>query len=81
VRDLVLRRSNESRAGADGPDDYDVIGINGEVVGRIFKATHFPNDTPWQWSLAYGFLEERTHTHGLRGDPGGGYASIRAQLA
>jgi hypothetical protein len=31
--------------------------------------------------LAYGFLEERTHTHGLRGDPGGGYASIRAQLA
>ena len=64
MRDLVLRRSNESRAGADGPDDYDVIGINGEVIGRIFKATHFPNDTLWQWSLAYGFLEERTHTHG-----------------
>jgi hypothetical protein len=64
VSNLLLRRSHENRAGADGSDDYDVIGDNGEIIGRIFRATRFPNDTPWQWSLTYGFQEDRTPTHG-----------------
>lgn len=61
---LLLRRRDQPRPGADGPDDYDVIGTEGEVVDRIFKATRFPNDLPWQWSLAYGLQEDRMPTHG-----------------
>ena len=64
MSDLLLRRANEPRQGADGLDDYDVIGTEGEVVGRIFKATRFPNELPWQWSLAYGLQEDRMPTHG-----------------
>jgi hypothetical protein len=64
MTDLLLRRASESRPGAEGQDDYDVIGADGLVIGRIFKATRFPNGTPWQWSLAYGHHEDRTPTHG-----------------
>jgi hypothetical protein len=38
---LLLRRAREPRAGAEGLDDYDVIGPAGEVIGPIFKATRF----------------------------------------
>ena len=42
-------------------DDYDVIGgQDGLVIGRIFKATRFPNGMPWQWSPAYGHHEDRS---------------------
>jgi hypothetical protein len=61
---LLLRRVPESRPGADGQDDYDVIGADGLVIGRIFKANRFPNGAPWQWSLAYGHHEDHTPTHG-----------------
>jgi hypothetical protein len=64
MTDLLLRRSPESRPGADGQDDYDVIGADGMIIGRIFKATRFPNGMPWQWSLAYGHHEDHTPTHG-----------------
>jgi hypothetical protein len=47
-----------------GQDDYDVIGADGMIIGRIFKATRFPNGMPWQWSLAYGHHEDHTPTHG-----------------
>jgi hypothetical protein len=37
MSDLILRRASERRTGAEGPDDYDVIGVDGLVIGRIFK--------------------------------------------
>jgi len=43
MTDLLLRRVSESRPGADNQDDYDVIGTDGLVIGRIFKAVRFPN--------------------------------------
>jgi hypothetical protein len=36
VTDLLLRQAQASRAGAQGDDDYDVIGTDGIVIGRIF---------------------------------------------
>ena len=73
MTDLLLRRARENRPGADGADDYDAIGQDGLVIGRIFKATRFPNEAPWQWS---------PHAHPLlRADPRGGYAGIRQKLA
>jgi hypothetical protein len=61
VTDLLLRQAQASRAGAQGDDDYDVIGADGLLIGRIFKATKSPAGTPWMWTLAYG---DRTPTHG-----------------
>ena len=45
--DLLLRQVSAGRAGAEGADDYDVIGADGLVIGRIFKATTAPAGTPW----------------------------------
>jgi hypothetical protein len=39
VTGLLLRKAQAVRAGAQGDDDYDVIGTDGIVIGRIFKAT------------------------------------------
>jgi hypothetical protein len=64
LSDLLLRQASPSRAGAEGDDDYDVIGPDGLVIGRIFKATTAPAGTPWLWTLAYGQHEDRTPTHG-----------------
>jgi hypothetical protein len=35
-----------------GPDDYDVIGKDGEVIGRIVRTTPGPSGKTWMWSLA-----------------------------
>jgi hypothetical protein len=43
-------------------DDYDVIGTDGIVIGRLFKATTSPVGT--RWTLAYGDHEGGTPTHG-----------------
>jgi hypothetical protein len=65
VTDLLLRQAQAGRAGAQGDNDYDVIGPDGIVIGRIFKATTSPFvGTPWIWTLAYGDHEHRTLTHG-----------------
>jgi hypothetical protein len=64
MTDLLLRRVSKSRAGADGPEDYDVAGPDGLVVGRIFKANTSPVGTPWMWTVSYGFHEDHTPTHG-----------------
>jgi hypothetical protein len=64
VTGLLLRKAQAVRAGAQGDDDYDVIGTDGIVIGRIFKATTSPAGTPWMWTLAYGDHEDRTPTHG-----------------
>ena len=61
---LLLRKAQAVRAGAQGDDDYNVIGTDGVVIGRIFKATRSPAGTPWMWTLAYGDHEDRTPTHG-----------------
>jgi hypothetical protein len=52
MTDLLLRRVSESRPDTDGQDDYDVVGPDGMIIGRIFKATRFPNGMPWLWTLA-----------------------------
>jgi hypothetical protein len=68
MTDLLLRKVTEPRAGAEGQDDYDVIGDvsggHGLIVGRIFRASTAPATTPWMWTLAYGQHEDRTPTHG-----------------
>jgi hypothetical protein len=33
-------------------------------VGRIMKAAAAPEGTPWLWTLAYGYHEDRSPTHG-----------------
>ena len=35
-----------------GPDDYDVIGKDGEVTGRIVRTATGPAGKPWMWSIA-----------------------------
>jgi hypothetical protein len=62
---LVLKRaSSASRpSGHWYDDDYDVL-CEGEVVGRIMKAAAAPVGQPWLWTLAYGYHEDRTPTHG-----------------
>ena len=64
MTDLVLRRILPSRPAAQDEDDYDVIGPDGAVIGRIFKAISSPAGTSWAWTLAYGYQEDRTPTHG-----------------
>jgi hypothetical protein len=64
VTDLLLRKAQAGRAGAQDDTTYDVIGNDGIVIGCIFKATTSPVGTPWMWTLAYGDHEDRTLTHG-----------------
>jgi hypothetical protein len=67
VADLLLRKAQAGRAGAQGDNDYDVIGTDGTVIGRIFEATTSPAGIPWMWTIAYGNHEanhEKRLTHG-----------------
>jgi hypothetical protein len=62
MTDLLLRKISEPRPGAEGQDDYDVIGDvsggHGLVIGRIFRATTAPAGTPWKWRLTCGERED-----------------------
>jgi hypothetical protein len=61
---LTLKRASASRpSGEWSDDDYDVL-AEGVVVGRIFHAAAAPVGSPWMWTLAYGFHEDRNPTHG-----------------
>jgi len=60
MTDLLLRRV-EARAGAERSDDCDVVGPDGLVIGRIFKATTAPAGTPWMWTLTRGEREDYGH--------------------
>jgi hypothetical protein len=61
---LILKRPSASRpSGKWRDDDYDVLS-EGQVVGRIRKVITVPADTPWVWTLGYGYHEDRTPTHG-----------------
>jgi len=53
MTDILLRKAQASRAGAEGDNDYDVIGTDGTVIGRIFEATTSPAGTPWMWMITY----------------------------
>jgi hypothetical protein len=65
MRQLILKRANASRpSGHWSEDDYDVL-FEGEVVGRIMKVIAAPEDTPWMWTLAYGYHRDRSPTHGF----------------
>ena len=61
---LILKRASASRtSGQWKEDDFDVL-ADGVVVGRIMKAAASPVDAPWLWTLAFGYHEDRTPTHG-----------------
>ena len=64
MTDILLRRAQAGRAGAQGDNDYDVIGTDGTVIGRIFETTTSPAGTPWMWTITYGDPGDRTLTHG-----------------
>src|SRR5262245_59951831 len=59
MTDLLLRKAQTVRAGAQGDEDYDVISADGTVIGRIFEATTSPIGTPGMWILTYGDQEDR----------------------
>ena len=61
---LVLKRASASRpSGEWNDDDFDVL-ADGVVVGRITKAAAVPVGMSWMWTLAFGYHEDRTPTHG-----------------
>ena len=61
---LVLKRTSASRlSGEWSDDDFDVL-CGGVVVGRIMKAAAVPVGMSWMWTLAFGYHEDRTPTHG-----------------
>jgi hypothetical protein len=61
---LILKRASTSRpSGEWNDDDFDVL-ADGVVVGRIFKANAAPVESPWMWTLTFGYHEDRTPTHG-----------------
>jgi len=65
---LILKRASTSRPSGEWNDhDYDVLN-GGKVVGRIMKAAASPVGAPWMWTLAYGYHEGRSSTHGYEAD-------------
>jgi hypothetical protein len=62
VTDLLLRQAQAGRAGAQGDNDYDVIGPDGLVIGRIFNCDYIA----WDLDVDAGLRgsRERTLTHG-----------------
>jgi WD40 repeat protein len=64
MSNLILKRATASPpSGEWNEDDFDVL-AEGAVVGRIFKANAAPVGSPWMWSLAFGYHEDRAPTHG-----------------
>jgi len=62
---LILKRASASRSSGEWKDDdYDVLTDGVTVVGRIFKVHAAPVGSPWMWTLAFGYHEDRTPTHG-----------------
>jgi hypothetical protein len=57
MSDLALGRTMETG------DDYDVL-IEDTVVGYIMLSDGAPAGTPWMWTIAHGYYEGRTPTHG-----------------
>ena len=57
MTDLILKRTTPTG------DQYEVL-AEGQVVGHIRLSDAAPMATPWMWTLAYGFHEDRTPMHG-----------------
>jgi hypothetical protein len=61
---LALKRASASRpSGEWNDDDFDVL-ADGAIVGRIMRANAAPVGMAWMWTLAFGYHEDRTPTHG-----------------
>jgi hypothetical protein len=61
---LILKRASASLpCGEWYDDDYDVLSDD-IVVGRISNAAASPVGTQWMWTLAFGYHDYRTPTHG-----------------
>jgi hypothetical protein len=59
AQQLILKRASASRlSGEWNDDDYDVL-ADGAVVGRIFRPTPAPVGSPWMWTLAFGYRQQR----------------------
>jgi hypothetical protein len=56
MTDVLLRKAHAGRAGVQGDNDYDVIGTDGMVIGRIFEATTSPAGTPLDWRSLTGTM-------------------------
>jgi hypothetical protein len=54
MTELSLRKSGRRRE-----DHYDVI-ADGSVVGRIMFFSATPNGSPWMWTIAPGYGEDRS---------------------
>jgi hypothetical protein len=64
AQQLILKRASASRSSGEwNDDDFDVL-ADGGCGGRIFKAAASPVETPWMWTLAFGYHEDRTPTQG-----------------
>jgi hypothetical protein len=62
---LLLSRVSPSRNPSVGTDDYDVVGPDGWVIGRIFRrGPPSSEETAWIWSMAFGFPENHRRTYG-----------------
>ena len=55
--------SQQDKANLLGWGLVDAAG-DGAVVGRIFNSHAGPVGSPWMWTLAFGYHEDRTPTHG-----------------
>jgi hypothetical protein len=58
MTDLSLKQSGRRRE-----DHYDVV-ADGVVIGRIMFFSATPGGSPWMWTIAPGYEEDRTQTHG-----------------
>ena len=69
MTDLLLRRAQAGRAGAQDDDNCDVIDADGLVIWRIFKATRSPSGTPWMYAGLWGprepNVDARIYRHSL----------------
>ena len=60
---MLKRASASCPSGEGNEDDFDVL-CDGVVVGRIMKTAAVPVGMSWMWTLAFGYHEDRTPTHG-----------------
>ena len=58
-----LHLTIHSRPSGEWSDDYNVL-ADGVVVRRIMKAGAVPVGQSRMWTLAFGYHEDRTPTHG-----------------
>src|SRR5258707_2592532 len=73
---LILKRASASRpSGEWSDDDFDVL-CDGAVVGRIMKAAAVPAGMSWMWTLAFGYREDCTPTHGYAETRGAAMAAF-----